>query len=536
MDNQDSTIEITKIILNFLSDNSWQILIFAILIICRNAISNLIQRMTNLRWKSGDSELGVEAVHPNANASSGLDKATEQPKKLTEEPDLLTKEEEVNNRSWFLKMRHAFEEGRINDAETAFKEYAFEESDAGELEQNKAIYLYFLYIKGKDNSAINQLENLVNTATNEDSKYTILTWLSICYSESSQLKSEIELWKKVIESFQSEKYVTSATVNLAKSLVADGKPTEARTLLMSRLQVVTSKEDKSLLFSALSDVEKELGKKLMSVYCKDKSLEFDPNNRDELFNSAYQASEENVNELSISNYVTLLRLESHNSMALNNLGVRALGLNLKVKAVEKYKAAANLNNTLAMANQGYMLLEAGFIKEAEEIAKKAVQMDEPHENVYSLLKRLAEIQKEQDSKWDEIVNAAKSRQKFIRNYTNAYYFKTDKTFEGEWLTESAINLSINIKDQKLEARWKESSGLLSQALYLVELSGLVTNSSFKGKYKKTKEGGEAHTLLGISLNANFECLGYISEDGEAISLVAEDADKKFMMLLSRNYA
>ncbi len=536
MTNPESTVvEVIKIITGFLSDNSWQILIFLILIICRDAISNLIERMTNFSWKSGDSEIGVEAVHPNKSSTlnSGLDKATEQPKKLTEEQDLVTKEEEVNDQNWFSKMYHAFEESRINDAEAAFKKYSIEENEPTKLEQNKAIYLYYLYMKGKDNSAINQLENLVNSATNEESKYRILEWLSLCYIGSSQLKSEMELWEKAIGSFQSGKYVTSATVNLAKSLIADGKPTEARTLLMSRLQDVTSKDDKSILFSALSDVEKELGKKIMSVYCKDKSLEFDPDNRDELFNSAYQASEEKINELSISNYVTLLRLDPNNSAALNNLGVRAQELNLKIKAVEKYKASSNLNHTLAMANQGYMLLDAGFVKESEEIAKKAVQMDEPHENVYILLGRLAELQKEQDSKWEEIVNSAKSRQKFIRNYTNAYYFKTDKTFEGEWLTENSINISINIKDKKLEASWKEPAGGLSNDLYLVKLSGLITNSSFKGKYKKTKEGGEEHGFLGLSLKADSECMGYLSDDHETISLVAEDADKKFKMLLRR---
>jgi len=450
-----------------------------------------------------------------------------------EDRELLAKEEEANNQNWFSKMYNAFKEGRIKDAEAAFKAYALEENETVKLEENKAMYLYFLYTTGKDNSAINQLESLLNTVTSEDSKFGILTWLSLCYNESSQLKSETALWKEAIESFKSEKYITTATVNLAKSLIADEKPTDAKTLLVSRLQNVTSKDDKSILFSALSNVEKKLGKKLLSVYCKDKSLDFDPDNRDELFNSAHQANEEKINELSISNYVTLLRLDPNNSSALNNLGVCAQELNLKIKAVEKYKASSNLNQTLAMANQGYMLLDAGFIKEAEDIAKKAIQMDKPHENVYSLLKRLSELQKEQDSKWDDFVNSAKSRQKFIRNYTNAYYFKTDNNFEGEWLTQNGIDVSLSIRDQKLEASWRGPENEHSNDLYLTKFSGVITNSSFKGKYKKTKEGSESHTLLGSFSMADFECFGYISDDGQLLSLAAEDASKKFNMLLRR---
>lgn len=541
MTNQESTgtvVEVIKIITDFLSNNSWQIVIVFIVMICRDGISNLIQRITNFKWKNGDSEIGVKAVHHNKSntLNSVLSKATEQPKKLTQEKELVIKEEEVNDQSWHSKMYHAFDEGRIDDAETAFKKYSIEENEPTKLEQNKAIYLFYLYTKGKDSSAINQLESLVNSATNEESKYTILQWLSFCYGESSQLKSEIELWEKAIESFQSEKYITSATVNLAKSLIEDENPIEARALLISRLQGVSSKDDKSILFSALSDVEKKRGEKLMSVYCRDKSLEFDPDNRSELFTSAYQAGEENVNELSISNYVTLLNLDPNDPMALNNLGVHALSLNLKIKAIEKYKASSNLNNTLAMANQGYILLEAGFIKEAEEIAKKAVQMKEPDERVYSLLKQLAEFQKEQDTKWDEVVNGAKLRQRFIRNYTNAYYFRKDSPFEGEWLNESGINISISIKDNKLEASWKEPASGFSKDIYLVKLTGLVTNSSFKGRYKMAKEGGEDYSLRCLSLNTDFECMGYISDDDQVITLAAEETDKKFKLLLSRRTA
>jgi len=87
MANQESTVvEVIKIITGFLSINSWQILILSILIICRNPIANFIGRITNFSWKNGDSTIGVEAVHPNRSNTidSGLDKATEQPKKLVE--------------------------------------------------------------------------------------------------------------------------------------------------------------------------------------------------------------------------------------------------------------------------------------------------------------------------------------------------------------------------------------------------------------------------------------------------------------------
>lgn len=305
-------------------------------------------------------------------------------------------------------------------------------------------------------------------------------------------------------------------------------------MLTSRLNAISTQEEKSKIFAALSQVEKSLDNNKLSIYCKDKSLEFDPNNRDELFNAAYQASEENVDEISISNYITLLRIDRDNSIALNNLGVRAQEAKLMIKAVEKYKESSSYNNTLSMANQGYQLLNAGFVEEAETIARKAVQMEAPHENVYSLLSRISELQKEQDSKWKDLIDKSIARQKFIRNYTEAYYVGMLNNFDGSWDTGNGNIVSITISDDKLQVSWQESIGALTKVLYKVEISGKIAKSSFQGRYKKTKESGQEYAgLLGLSSNKDIACIGILSDDGSTICLVAEDYKNDFSMVLKR---
>ena len=535
MDNEANTsIEIVKIITIFLSDNIGYILLFTLLIVCRKAISNLIGRLTNFKWKKGNSEIGVEAVAPQMmNKSSSLDRAVELPGESKEDQERITKEE-VQEQNWFSKMHSAFDDSRIEDAKAAFKEYALEEKDPIKLEENKAFFLYFLFIKGKDNSAIPQLEKLASSSTNEESKYTILTWLSFCLRNSSQIKAEIDLWKNSIKSFKSDNLTTGTTINLAYALNLDGSASESKKLLTSRLDAISTQEEKSKIFAALSRVEKSLGNNKLAIYCKDKSLEFDPNNRNELFNAAYQASEENVDEISISNYITLLRIDRDNSAALNNVGVRAQEAKLMIKAVEKYKESSSYNNTLSMANQGYQLLNAGFVEEAETIARKAVQMEAPHENVYSLLSRIGELQKEQDSKWKDLIDNSIARQKFIRNYTEAYYVGMLNNFHGSWDTGNGNIVSITISGDKLQVSWQESIGALTKDLYKVEISGKITKSSFQGRYKKTKESGQGYGgLLGLSSNKDIACIGILSDDGSSISLVAEDYKNDFSMVLKR---
>lgn len=543
MENEvNTTIQIFKIITEFLSDNFVYILLFTLLVICRNAISDLIRRLTNLKLRKGDSELGIEAVAPTPKIeATTMEKAAEPPTETSEDKERTTKEEEVQEQNWFVKMNIAIDEGRIDDAKNAFNDYALKEQDSVKLQRNKTIFLYDLFTKGKDNSAIEQLENLVNASTNDESKYVTLTWLSFCLRDSSQTDKEIEIWRKSINSFSSGNIITNASVDLAYALDRAGNASEAKDLLVSRLVSVSTSGEKAKIYSALSRIEKSLGNNRLAIYCKDKSLELDPNNRDELFNAAYKASEEGVDDLSISNYITLLRIDENNSTALNNLGVLAKEANLQLKAVEKYKKSSSYDNTLAMANQGFLLVNSGFLEEAEDIAKKALQVENPHENVHKLFTRISELKKEQDAEWVKLVSKSIERQKFVRNYTHAYYEGDNKNFDGDWETENGNTITINVEKDKLEATWQELGNALSpEKKYNVTLTGKVNNSAFLGQYNKIKEREQSRrtTLLGLGLSLNIDvaCIGILSTDGSVFTLVSENHKDNFSLTLKRKNA
>lgn len=381
-------LEALKIVTDFLSNNMTIFLVMLLVIVSRKAISNLITRLTSLNYKKGDSHIGIEAVAPLKDVSSKdleLINASEKPLIKEDRKETIEAKEERKGNGWLATMHEALDDNRLEDAKKAFDKYALDEKDEIKLEENKAFYLFLLFEKGKDNSAIPKLEELAAAAKSEKSKHNTLVWLSFCLQNSSQVKKQIILWRDAVKTFTESELITRSTVSLAHALKADTQTEAAKEILLSRLKVVQDDSQKANIFSSLSEIEKSLGNKNLAVYCKDKSIEYDANNRDELFNSAYSASEQDIDAISISNYLTLIRLDSDNSTALNNLGVHAQNAGLEIKAIEKYKAASNKNNTLAMANQGTLLLDAGFIEEAEKIAKEASNKDDPHENVYSLL-------------------------------------------------------------------------------------------------------------------------------------------------------
>lgn len=507
-----------------------------LLIICRKAVSNFITRLTSLNFKGGGSELGLEAVAPEDTDSSqekGLHSAIEKPAPEDDEGSDI--EDKAKEQDWFAEMHKAFDEGKLDDAEIAFKKYALDEKDEIKLEKNKAFYFYFRFEKGKDNSAIASLEELAWSSKNEESKFNILMWLSFCLSDSMQNKKEIKIWEKAAKETSSEKLVTRAIVNLSYALNKENEPSKARKLLIDRLSTIVDDEQKTGLYQALSKIELSLGNNVISVYCKDKSLEYDPNDRDELFNTAYSASNEGVDEISISNYIKLIRIDSDNSTALNNLGVRAQEAGLKYKAVENYKKSSNFKNTLAMANQGYLLLDAGFTEDAEKIAKSALEIDNPHENIYSLLSAINEKKNEQDSEWKKLSEKSLERQKMIRSYTEQFYLGNANDLEGDWQVSENITISIKLSKESLSATWQETIATLGgQSSYTVGLKGKVSGSTFSGTYTRKKNSDSPPAgLLGIANDKNVSCIGYISDGGNKMNVISSTSKEVFLLSLSR---
>lgn len=526
----NTALEALKIITNFLSDNSLTIVLLVLLIICRTAISDFISRLYSFSYKDGDKKLGMEAAPPTEEKEKTheLRSVDKKPSPEEESPKI-----ELKGKAWFYDMHKAFGEGRLNDAEASFKKYALDENDEIELEKNKALYLYLRFEECQDNLAIGELKDLARTAKNDDSKFSILRWLSYCFNSGMQYKEEIGLWRAAIKDIKSEPFKTNAIVNLAYALNNEGPSIEAKKLLVSHLSAAEADTQKATLYEALSIIEFSLGNKQISIYCKDKSLEFDVNNRDKLFSSAYEAGNENIDEISISNYTKLIRIDANNSTALNNLGVLASEAGLKIKAVDSYKRASDKNNTLAMANQGYFLLESGFADEAEKIAKEALAQEDPHKNVHSLLTAIDERKETQNKEWKELSKKSLEKQKIIRIFTEQYYFGNPKSLEGDWLASSVYPTTITLEDELINITWIDSAPSLAGGEYIVRLVGEVTGSTISCKYTRERTTNSPSTLLGIAGNTSKQCMGYISVRTGKIELYSTKLEDDFFLCLSR---
>jgi hypothetical protein len=395
------------------------------------------------------------------------------------------------------------------------------------------MYLFFKFDMANDNSAIVQLYSLANTAETKESKFTILNWLAICLNRGMEYDKVVQLWRSFLNDADSEELKTLSSIRLADALNNDNKPELAKCILVERLAVAKDDTQKSDIYKALSRAEEKLGNKSQSIYCKDKSLQFDANNREELFDVAYSASDEGFDEISIGNYAKLVKIDAKNSTALNNLAARAQAAGLKIKAVENYKASSELENSLAMANQGYLLLDAGFTDEAEKLAEDALKLDETHQNVHKLITAIQESKSEQSKEWEQLKDKALSRQRLVREYTEQFYTGHSDLIEGNWLVNGIHPIKLAIEDSSINTFWLESEGFLKKEPYRIELTGKVSGSTFEGTYIKLRDNDLKSLLAGTGDLAK-RVIGYMAEDGARINLTGAEFRDDFTLYLTRN--
>jgi tetratricopeptide (TPR) repeat protein len=65
----------------------------------------------------------------------------------------------------------------------------------------------------------------------------------------------------------------------------------------------------------------------------------------------------------------------------NNIGSARQALQLSAKAATSYRRAIDREETMAMSNLAYMLLNAGFLPEAQAICDAAFKLPDYHKNV-----------------------------------------------------------------------------------------------------------------------------------------------------------
>jgi len=236
-----------------------------------------------------------------------------------------------------------------------------------------------------------------------------LTALALIYADLQKHEKVESLYRQAIEVCDDPKETFWLELRLCVAMRLQNRfeaAEEALTEMLTRY-----KSDKQL-----SDIYQECSELLLAQDdisgaqdSFEKALDYEPNKNYLRFQTAYRYSEMGKEENALYHYKILCRLDPDDGMAWNNLGVAYDKLEMRTKAIECYKKAAKLNNSLAMANVANRLITEGLIEEAREWIDKGLKCKEVHGNVGRALSSIDEKVKQEKEKEKEILESLRKK-------------------------------------------------------------------------------------------------------------------------------
>lgn len=299
-----------------------------------------------------------------------------------------------------------------------------------------------------ESGSLQALENLKRAYGQHPDESEVQTWYGFVLSRIGDPKEALQLYRDVRARDASDGNVAWCTQQIAGILIREGDVEDAFTEIQGALKDVEARGSRAILFGTLA-----------KVY-----LSFDPPNeplslaaremraylagdRDAKFNLAYKCSESGEPGMALHHYRRLLLSNPDDSTAANNAGVAAANLGLKSIGVEYYKRAETHQSTLASANLAYLLINGGFLDEAETRLRGAQEEEDVHRNVLEALGAIARTSKEEEDKDAKIADRAKEISQLRRRIATASLESpADYTAISGLYEDGSVSVSLEVAD------------------------------------------------------------------------------------------
>ncbi|MBB1528936.1 hypothetical protein H4Q82_20860 [Pectobacterium carotovorum subsp. carotovorum] len=529
------TPSVINLIIEILKITIWPILIFVIIMIFNKPLMRLLNRFHNVKIVAPLINLEIESSnHTDEEKIENKKSTNKNESKSEDEKTSLIKTEADLKENWYLRLFKIKDKKDIKEAEIIFKEYEMEEKNPRQLFKSRSLYLYYLYAEHHHEKALTDLKELIDNSNNIEDKSNGLIWYTFALEITKQYKKISNLLGDFLKNDVPEELSSGIVFKLIDTYISDDNLIKAKELTLSYLSKFKENKSISELYVKLAKIESELGNNDISSLLLDKAIEYTPDNEDLLFKSAYQASQNGQDFISIVNYPILISLSSKNALALNNLAVCYERNNLKIEAINLYKESSDLDFSLSMANIGFSLLHAGFVKEAESYANNALKTKDIHPNIYKLLNSINEKKEKEKENADKIIKKSESMQKLMRKYIECYITPDDMRIEeSKWILPDGIPVSFEKEKDSYIAKW-ETDIENSTSKYLNSITLNINNLSSKGSYLKFIFPKQQQAILGSSENKYHDIYGYYNNDELIIFSKKDEAE--FKMIIKKKVA
>ncbi len=271
-----------------------------------------------------------------------------------------------------------------------------------------------------------------------------------------------------------------------------------------------------------------------AIASMEKFLTLDVSDNDMRFKLAYKYGELSQYEMAMFHYEKI-PLANRNGSAWNNLGVAYSNLKLRVKAIHAYRKAAELGETIVMANTAQRFLSAGFLTEGKELLETASAIPDHDRLVDTYFADAKTLADDEDEKARKMLATSKSISDFYEKFGDAFVASFECDVEGDWVSRTG-KVAVRVAGENLIATTTVPTNPLSQALAgsigsptdatpsarQVEYSGHLRGRAALGTVTRKHGSGLAvRALLGDY--AETTVVMWISQDCAAIHLMERSA-------------
>ncbi|HAJ27077.1 MAG TPA: hypothetical protein DCG53_07510 [Syntrophus sp. (in: bacteria)] len=296
-----------------------------------------------------------------------------------------------------------------------------------------------------------------------------------------------------------------------------------------------------ILYKKLAEIAKMQNNINLFTAFAEKALEIFPTDYSLRFSLAFSYEEVGNTARSLAHYQFLCEHNPDGSN-FNNIGVAYSKLDIKGKAIESFKKAANeYDESLSMANIALSYINQGFLNEAQDILSVARTKSNVHKNVDSATARINDVKEEEEEALKKALKKVDPEQKFLIKFAEAYALPSEVDVKGKWSAlhgEMLIDMKDNIIFGVTESRFQSITNALVTAKLggfgmgsedskrIISIDGLIINSSIEYQLKiQITAGSTLLTGLGETEYV-FKGLMCVSKDAQNISVMERKVGKE----------
>ena len=240
------------------------------------------------------------------------------------------------------------------------------------------------------------------------------------------------------------------------------------------------------LHKSLSKIAKIDGNDQNFIAFSEKALDYNPSDSYARFSLAHRYYEIGNSPAALYHY-KILRDNNPDGSVWNNIGVAYGQLKMPSKSVNSYKIAyAEYSETLAAANLSEKYITEGFLDDANNILKKAREVDNHHENVDSSISRINDSINTEEKLEKEALDSVDQERNFVMKYAEAYVLPVKLDIEGNWESKHGV-ISLKVEMERVIGNGEISrpslSALASQRAGLLDRNALPLKSFSKNIIK-----------------------------------------------------